>query len=77
MKDGQLVVIFGKIDDRIREYDQEELVFGTYIGKTFDNRVVVLLEDGILYSGAMNTIAPAEEQSEVEDDTQQTGVWEE
>lgn len=77
MKDGQLVVIFGKIDDRIREYDQEELVFGTYIGKTFDNKVVVLLEDGILYSGAMNTIAPAEEQTEGEDDAQQTGVREE
>lgn len=77
MKDGQLVVIFGKIDGRIREYDQHDLVFGTFIGKTFDNKVVVLLEDGVLYTGAVNTIAPAEEQTEVVDESQQTGVREE
>lgn len=64
MREGRLVAVLGKIDDRIREYDQTNVVFGTYIGKVSDNRVVVLLEDGLLYMGPVNTIVPAEEQSD-------------
>lgn len=63
MLDGQLVVIVGKLDDRIKERNKtDELVIGTYIGKLSNKKVIVLLPDGEIFTGEEYEIVKLDEQ---------------
>lgn len=67
IKEGSLVVVIGKIDDRIREVskkDEEALIVGTLIGYINDKQVQVLLSDGMLVTTNSRDIVPYEEQKE-------------
>lgn len=67
IKEGSLVVVIGKIDDRIREVskkDEGTLIVGTLIGYINDKQVQVLLSDGMLVTTNSRDIVPYEEQKE-------------
>lgn len=70
MAEGDLVVVVGKLDSRIKEVDQTKLVMGTFIGfvyasnASFDKvrQAQVLLEDGIIFTGNEYDVVRAEDQ---------------
>lgn len=70
MTEGDLVVVVGKLDSRIKEVDTTKLVIGTYIGSVYatnhdlnrTKQAQVLLEDGIIWTGNEYDLTPAEGQ---------------
>lgn len=61
MSEGTLVVITGKIDDRIRTHHTEGLVIGTLWICT-QTETIVLMGNGELWRGLKHEIARIEEQ---------------
>lgn len=59
---GQLVVVTGKLDSRVRDQEQDDLVIGTLDQILVDGQVSVLLENGNIWVGPVREIAPLEEQ---------------
>jgi hypothetical protein len=53
MKIGDIVIVVGKTDEKIRVQPKgfEGCVLGTYIGNISDKRVCVLLPDGAIFVG--------------------------
>lgn len=70
MAEGDLVIVVGKLDTRIKNVDQTKLVTGTFIGyvyasnASFDRvkQAQVLLEDGNIFTGNEYDVVPAEDQ---------------
>lgn len=60
--EGDLVVVFGKLDGRIREKSTEELTIGTLYSFLTDERVCVIIADNELWVGKKRDIALATEQ---------------
>lgn len=60
MKEGDLVVVVGKMDNRIKDIDRRELVIGTFVGYISEERVMVLLPNGDMFLGFKYDIVPAE-----------------
>jgi hypothetical protein len=60
VNEGNVVVVLGKIDNRIRE-NVTELVIGT-LWYEHQDLAVVILPDGLLWRGSKREIAPVEEQ---------------
>lgn len=56
LSEGLVVVVTGKLDDRVREKSQGSLVFGTIVGLHSD-RICVLLPDGDMWFGGKHEIA--------------------
>lgn len=63
IKEGDLVVITGKLDNRIRA--KSGLTIGTFMWKNSDKQIAVLLPDGDIFYGKEYDIAAYEEQKEV------------
>lgn len=61
---GDLVVITGKLDSRIRDQKQEELTIGTLEQILVDGQVSVILDNGNIWVGQSREIAPVGEQSD-------------
>lgn len=62
MKEGTVVVIVGKFDERIRQYDEKNVV-GTII--KIENGVVwVILPDGNIWVGEQYLVYPFQEEEE-------------
>lgn len=61
MKEGDVVMVAGKLDDRVRDNDHENRT-GTVIQKTTDY-ILVLLENGDIWKGPEHHAFPIEEQS--------------
>lgn len=51
MKEGSLVIILGKMNTRIKEYDKDKLIVGTIWTYISEDNVLVLLPDGIIHMG--------------------------
>lgn len=62
MREGDIVAVFGKLDNRIIERKQNEMVFGTLYYFLTEDRVCVILIDNELWIGSKREISPAEEQ---------------
>lgn len=62
MKVGELVVVLGKIDQRIRDKKVDGLVIGTMEQVLCDSQVSVLLENGDIWVGLLREVKKAEEQ---------------
>lgn len=60
--EGDLVVVFGKLDGRIREKSSDELVIGTLYSFLTEDRVCVIIGDNELWVGKKRDIALATEQ---------------
>lgn len=60
--EGDLVVVFGKLDGKIREKNFGELVIGTLYSFLTDDRVCVIIADNELWVGKKRDIALATEQ---------------
>lgn len=60
--EGDLVVVFGKIDKRIRDKSTDELVIGTLYSFLTEDRVCVIIDDNELWVGKKRDIALATEQ---------------
>jgi hypothetical protein len=67
MDEGDLVVITGKLDTRVRQKQQSEgeLFFGTLICLDPQKMAWVLLPDGDIWRGPIREICLAQEQTEV------------
>lgn len=63
MKDGEVVVVTGKLNNKIKEHNSTDLILGTLVSKLSDNRVQVLLSDGTIFIGYTYEIAPIVEQT--------------
>lgn len=72
MTEGDLVVVVGKLDTRIKDVDTTKLVTGTYLGTVYatnhdlnrTRQAQVLLEDGTIWTGNEYDVAPAGEQDD-------------
>jgi hypothetical protein len=62
MKPGDIVIIVGKLDSRIREKNQSELVYGTLEAYLVDGQVSVILENNDIWVGNQRDIIASEEQ---------------
>lgn len=62
MKEGQIVAVFGKLDNRIVERKDSGVVFGTLYYFLTEDRVCVILSDNELWIGPKREISPANEQ---------------
>lgn len=63
MHEGQLVVVMGKLDERVRQARaQNGLVVGTIYFIPRKDHVWVLLADGTFWMGPIRDIAPFEDQ---------------
>lgn len=60
MKEGDVVMVAGKLDDKIRNNEEENRI-GTVIQKTHDY-VLVLLKNGDIWKGPEHHVFPIEEQ---------------
>lgn len=61
MKEGDVVVVVGKIDERIRKADMNRPAAGTIVLK-FGKTIWVLLDSGDLWIGPDHEVARYEEQ---------------
>lgn len=61
MTEGSLVVVLGKLDQRIYETKEGQLVIGTLVDLQ-PEMAMVLLPTGILWRGHRRMVAPYEEQ---------------
>jgi hypothetical protein len=59
---GDLVIIVGKLDTRIRDKDQEQLVYGTVDQLLIDGQVSVILENNDIWVGHRRDLILPEEQ---------------
>ena len=62
MVPGDLVIIVGKLDSRIREKDQQSLVYGTIEQFLIDGQVSVILENNDIWVGHKRDVILAGEQ---------------
>ncbi len=62
MKTGDIVVVLGKMDERIREKTTDGLIKGTLCQMLYDNQVCVILENNDLWIGSIRDIVLADEQ---------------
>ena len=60
MREGSVVVVLGKLDDRIHEASAE-LVVGT-LWYEIQDEAIVILPDGLLWKGPKRDLAPEAEQ---------------
>lgn len=58
MKEGDLVIVVGKMDNKIKDIDRNQLIIGTFLYNISEKRVVVLLPDGTLFLGFEYDIVP-------------------
>lgn len=58
MKEGDVVMVVGKLDEKIQT---RELRVGTFIGYVTEKQVQVLLPDGTLFLGHTYDIVPHKE----------------
>ncbi len=61
MKSGDIVVVLGKVDSRIREHNKDELVVGT-LDTHYGDTATVLLPNGDIWRGLRREIRPHKEQ---------------
>jgi hypothetical protein len=61
MKIGDLVVILGKLDERVRKNLTQGLVIGT-LDQMYGDQATVLLPDGEIWTGPKRDVRPAGEQ---------------
>lgn len=62
MKEGDIVAVLGKLDNRIVERKANQLTFGTLYYFLTEERVCVIIDDNELWIGARREIVPAKEQ---------------
>jgi hypothetical protein len=62
LNEGDVVVIFGELDKRVRDKNTGSLVLGTLFYFLTDNRVCVIIDDNELWIGERREIALATEQ---------------
>lgn len=62
MTEGDLVVIIGKLDTRIKDRQNENLTIGTFQGYITNKKVMVLLADGDIFIGNEHEIVSNETQ---------------
>ncbi len=62
MKIGDIVVVLGKMDERIREKTKDGLIKGTLFQILYDNQVCVILENNDLWVGSIRDVILANEQ---------------
>ena len=62
MKEGDIVAVFGKLDNRIIERKQNQIIFGTLYYFLTEDRVCVILNDNELWIGPKREISPSNEQ---------------
>lgn len=62
LNEGDIVVVFGQLDKRVRERNLNKLVVGTLYSFLTDNRVCVIIDDNELWVGERREIALATEQ---------------
>lgn len=60
MKPGDLVIVMGKLDSRVREKSKDDVVIGTLESFLDDERVLVILPNDDLWVGLKREIAPYE-----------------
>lgn len=61
MNTGDLVVVLAKLNSKIKE-EPEGLKIGTFWTSVADNKVLVLLPDGVIFEGHERDIVLASEQ---------------
>jgi hypothetical protein len=62
MREGDIVVVFGTLDKRVRERNSNQLILGTLYYFLTENRVCVIIDDNELWIGERREIALATEQ---------------
>jgi hypothetical protein len=62
LKEGDIVAVFGKLDNRIVERKKDQLTFGTLFTFLTDDQVCVIIYDNELWIGPKREISPAREQ---------------
>ena len=62
LNEGDIVVVFGQLDKRVRERNSDKLVIGTLYYFLTENRVCVIIDDNELWIGERREIALAAEQ---------------
>lgn len=62
LKEGDIVVVLGKLDNRIIERKRDQLVLGTLYSFLMDDDVCVIIGDNELWIGPKRDIAHAREQ---------------
>ncbi len=62
VKEGDIVAVLGKLDNRIIERKKDQLTFGTLFTFLTDDMVCVIIYDNELWIGPRRQIAPAREQ---------------
>jgi hypothetical protein len=62
LNEGDIVVVFGQLDKRVRERNSDKLVMGTLYYFLTENRVCVIIDDNELWIGERREIALAAEQ---------------
>lgn len=61
---GDVVMVLGKMDTRVREKDRAQIVAGTIDQFLIDQQVSVLLENGDIWVGSLRDIALLKDQVE-------------
>lgn len=61
MKNGDCVVVLGKLDNRVREKDENELAIGT-IFHVYGDNCSVLFPNGEIWEGGLKLVVKKEEQ---------------
>jgi hypothetical protein len=61
MREGDIVVVFGTLDKRVRERNSNQLILGTLYYFLTENRVCVIIDDNELWIGERREIALATE----------------
>ena len=59
---GDVVMVVGKIDNRVRETLRSDIVKGTIEQFLIENQVSVILENGDLWVGHIREVVPTSEQ---------------
>jgi len=62
INEGDLVIVVGKIDTRVRETISSDLIVGTVAQMLTDNQVSVILENGDLWVGPCRDVVLKSEQ---------------
>lgn len=62
MNEGDVVVVTGKLDTRVRDQTTNELIMGTVVCVDKDSNVWVLLPSGDFWRGPKREVCLAEEQ---------------
>ena len=62
MRLGDLVLITGGFDNRVRQHDETKLIIGTVDQLLLENQVSVLLESGDIWVGHSKFLSPADHQ---------------